>query len=315
MSKDSMPSENASESVVNLLRTDETLGSFLRKNRESQGQALAEVSRKTRIGTAILQAIEADDREALPAEIFARGFVKNYARYLGLDPDEALVWFIEQNESSARQKEKMNIQEVLGGEIMAVASRFPLRHLLVLFLVVLAVLFFVYLLPEDQDGQDPAVLKVENAQPQAPVILPPPQPLAPKAENEQAALSQTSQSAAIDPERRSNEAGQSGFPGAKVERQVLSQTNRDLVSSGQQAAEGYVLEARFTEKTWLSVQLDQNRAMAFTYKPGDSEVWQAQKKIAVLVGNAGGVALTLNGKALPALGRSGESARISFPAQ
>ena len=77
----------------------------------------------------------------------------------------------------------------------------------------------------------------------------------------------------------------------------------------------YVLEAKFTEPTWLSVQIDKEKKKSAIYQPGDHMVWQAEKKIALFVGNAGGVVLTLNGKPVPSLGKSMDSARVSFPTE
>ena len=75
----------------------------------------------------------------------------------------------------------------------------------------------------------------------------------------------------------------------------------------------YVLEAKFTETTWLSVQVDKEKKKSAIYQPGDHLVLQAAKKISLFVGNAGGVSLTLNGKPVPSIGKSMESARVSFP--
>lgn len=77
----------------------------------------------------------------------------------------------------------------------------------------------------------------------------------------------------------------------------------------------YLLEAKFTEKTWLSVQIDKEKNKSAIYHPGDYATWQAREKISLFVGNAGGIALTLNGKPVPSLGKSMSSARVSFPSK
>ena len=66
-----------------------TLGHWLRERRGERGLALEQVEEDTRIGHSYLEAIEGDHFELLPAPVYARGFVRLYARYLGLDPDEA----------------------------------------------------------------------------------------------------------------------------------------------------------------------------------------------------------------------------------
>jgi len=67
-----------------------TLGQRLREAREAKKVSLATVEETTRIRRKYLEALEADDYEALPGGVFAQGFVRNYALYLGLDPQEML---------------------------------------------------------------------------------------------------------------------------------------------------------------------------------------------------------------------------------
>jgi flagellar biosynthesis protein FlhG len=64
----------------------EFTGALLRKVRESQGLDLADVSAKTRIGRAYLQAIEDERFNELPALVYTRGFLVEFAKQLRLDP-------------------------------------------------------------------------------------------------------------------------------------------------------------------------------------------------------------------------------------
>jgi cytoskeleton protein RodZ len=66
-------------------------GSVLRGKREALGVTLREVSETLNLSITIIQAIEADDYERLPGPVFARGYVRAYARLLGLDPDPLLA--------------------------------------------------------------------------------------------------------------------------------------------------------------------------------------------------------------------------------
>jgi cytoskeletal protein RodZ len=61
------------------------IGSQLRAAREDQGLTLEQVFKGTRIKTSFLEAIEANQFNALPGAVQARGFVRSYANYLGLD--------------------------------------------------------------------------------------------------------------------------------------------------------------------------------------------------------------------------------------
>lgn len=66
------------------------LGETLRRAREARGVDLREISEHTNISKRYLQAIENSDYSSLPGGIFNRGFVKAYARYVGMDEEEAM---------------------------------------------------------------------------------------------------------------------------------------------------------------------------------------------------------------------------------
>lgn len=67
-----------------------TLGEKLRQAREERGISIMEVSEQTRISPLYLEAIENDDYSPLPGGIFNKGFVKTFAKYVGIDENEAL---------------------------------------------------------------------------------------------------------------------------------------------------------------------------------------------------------------------------------
>jgi cytoskeletal protein RodZ len=70
---------------------NETIGSFLQRQRELRHMSLAEVSRLTRIPAPTLESIEADRFDELPGEVFVRGFLKSYALAVGVVPEEILA--------------------------------------------------------------------------------------------------------------------------------------------------------------------------------------------------------------------------------
>lgn len=66
------------------------LGSLLREERERRGLSLDEVSDKIKISKSCLAAIEEGDEERLPHPVYAKGFIRNYARLLEVDNEEFL---------------------------------------------------------------------------------------------------------------------------------------------------------------------------------------------------------------------------------
>lgn len=67
-----------------------SLGRELRRAREVRGYTLPDVAAETRISERYLRALEGDQLEVLPGEVYARNFVRLYARAIGADEDEFL---------------------------------------------------------------------------------------------------------------------------------------------------------------------------------------------------------------------------------
>lgn len=67
------------------------VGQYLREQRESRRMSIEEVSRATRVPVPSVERIEADRFDELPGEVFVRGFLKSYARSLGISSDEVLA--------------------------------------------------------------------------------------------------------------------------------------------------------------------------------------------------------------------------------
>ena len=68
----------------------ESLGEKLRQAREAKGVSISEVAEQTRISALYLESIENDDYRPLPGGIFNKGFVKSFAKYVGVDENEAM---------------------------------------------------------------------------------------------------------------------------------------------------------------------------------------------------------------------------------
>ena len=72
----------------------QTLGEKLREAREARHISLSEVAEQTRISPYYIEAIERDDYKPLPGGIFNKGFVKSFAKFVGVDENEALADYL-----------------------------------------------------------------------------------------------------------------------------------------------------------------------------------------------------------------------------
>jgi len=69
-------------------------GETLRRERELRGFSLRDVANATKISISSLKALECSNFEALPGGAFTRGFVRAYAGYIGLDPEEMVNHYL-----------------------------------------------------------------------------------------------------------------------------------------------------------------------------------------------------------------------------
>lgn len=69
------------------------------------------------------------------------------------------------------------------------------------------------------------------------------------------------------------------------------------------------------EECWISVTSDGKRIFVKTLEPGDDQSFDAAERVIVVLGNAAGVHLTINGKPAKPLGKSGEAVKVSIDKQ
>jgi hypothetical protein len=67
-----------------------SIGQHLRKERELRGIEIDEVSKVTRVRVAYLQHLEDDQLTELPADVYTRGYIRAYARFLGIDAERCI---------------------------------------------------------------------------------------------------------------------------------------------------------------------------------------------------------------------------------
>ena len=84
----------------------ENIGSILKENRKEQGKTLEEINEQTRITFEHLKLLEKNDFTFLP-ETYVKSFIKNYALTLGLDADDLVVRYTQNQEEKKRRKEEL----------------------------------------------------------------------------------------------------------------------------------------------------------------------------------------------------------------
>lgn len=135
-----------------------TVGIILKEARIAKGLTFADIERETKIRAKFLEAIEADDYSQLPSVSYAKGFVKNYCEFLGLNSHNILAFFRRQTHEVSRSSILPKQEESLNRTwFQLTPGRF-----LALVLVGLALLFLGYLGLQYRSLQEPPTLVVSE---------------------------------------------------------------------------------------------------------------------------------------------------------
>lgn len=266
------------------------IGAILRAAREEKGWTIQDVSGRLRLMTRQIEAIEADDFSRLGQPVFARGFVRNYARLLGLDADELLGQMIIADVAKVQEPESVPFtpsQEfwkspwVLGA-IGAVA-------------MAIAIPVGLYWWLTSGEEQRPAAAAVEQPAP------PPPPPPAPIPEGQQQAAAPAAP-AAEQPAPAAGETPPAGTPAAPQAAAQATAKTAPSVSPATPpvaAAPAADLRLQFDEISWVQVRDSSGQIVHSGLNPAGTSVDVAGKApFYLVIGNADKVRLTYKGKAI-----------------
>ena len=257
-----------------------TVGQILRKEREGRNLSLESVAGVTRISLENLKALEKDDFRAISAPIFARGFLRTYALHLGLDPKEILARY-------ESQIDLVKVSPKTRESAPARSKRSLSQYLGLVFLIVIGVAAGFYLF---QKAPAPPTASL----PAAPVPAPPPADVQPPPSPSPS-----------PPERVSV------TPPAPMEKPPAAAPEPKEEEKGKERR--HVLRAIAREKTWMRVKPDDQPVSDVLLQPGQTASWSAGRRFDILIGNAGGADLSLNGTPLGPMGKSGEVVRLTLP--
>jgi cytoskeleton protein RodZ len=259
-----------------------SVGSYLRKCRESRGITVEDASRVTRIGKNYLSALEEDRFESLPNPAYVKGFLRAYGIFLGLSGDEVVAMY--ERSLSPAIPETSEYKGMLNSGIDERAGS-PRQGLwIVPLLLLILVLIAAYIVRVK--GTGPAKTPAAPSAVPAPVGPPP--------------VQQPRSSAALS-------------AGPTVDR--LDKATSDLAPAGAESQpEGIVLKLKINQDSSLNVTIDDMISQQYDLKAGDLIEWKADKVITLEMGNAGGIEAELNGKPLKPFGEPDKAAHIVLKA-
>ena len=274
-----------------------SFGTYLKGERESRKISLDEISRATKIRRAILEAIERDQGEVLLPEAVVKGFIETYARHIGLDPTEVLSKYAEkQQESEIPEKG----EPLLDGKRRIPAKYFFAGGICLLIIIIIPLLFFYERGPRE-DAQE-AVLTIPPAEQIAKV----------PSENLQSSTSLPSEE-----ETMLLQTPPVGVEEAQEIQKVQAVEEVAEVVAVQEEepppVHEHTLVITASEQTWIQIQEGSSLPFDVVLYPGDTFTRKSSQQLAVVIGNAGGVTVTFDGKGLESLGKEGEVVRLTLP--
>lgn len=270
-----------------MVRASSVFGGFgerIRAERETRGITLEQISEKTHISVRQLRAIEEENFSLLPGGIFNVSFVRQYARHAGLDEEAIVADFksvaapAELQFFQAPDDAVRSASATFAERIAEHAGRYQLTGPIVL-TALLGLIAAGVLLTNWDWNKAYSFFSPATA--------------------EQAAAPRAGRAA--------------GVPEMSLER---SRPGGELPAAPEEGSKPaapvkpVMVVLKTTKTVWVKATADGATVFQRTFQAGDAETIEANEKIHLLVGNAGGVSLSLNGKQLPPIGSLGQVRRL-----
>jgi cytoskeleton protein RodZ len=311
-----------------------SVGDTLRRERVKRNLQIEQISKELKISPRFLEAIEEERFERLPGGVFAKAFVRQYGRLLGLNEDELASQLDQMLEPPADltvetpqvaktglppiQMPRMEEWQSVGDKRVSWSG--PLSAAIVAVLVML-ICSGVYAWMQRQHNPTVAHGAASTTPPVQPVTSQPQHPA-----ETQPALNPQAQTPATPPSEPPAIAAspapvQQTPPApttpAQPSEPAKTEPAQPPANAGNQSSEANPnaavhVEITATEAVWVLVRTDGKFAFTGTMDPNTKRTVDAGKDIVLRVGNAGGVTITLNGQPVPSLGPKGQPRTIQF---
>jgi cytoskeletal protein RodZ len=274
------------------------VGELLKKAREESGKDLKEISEILKIRYDYLRAIEEGDFKQLPEEVYIKGYIREYAELLHIDPETALSAYVQQ--TSPPQDDKGEPPT----DITSDHKKSKITYILVpLVLVVFGlILFFVLHSPKKEQEISQTPMNTENVKPSPISTEPEETPQMPVEIKEER------------PYPFSEKKEEVLTPHAPNLKEPLPDTVTPPPNNVNIGKAPHTLKIVATDTVWLLITIDNAAAPEeMILKIGETVTFQAQEGFSLKLGNAGGTKVLFDGKDIGKLGEKGQVVKLNLP--
>lgn len=268
-------------------------GDRLRREREMRGITLDEITESTKVARRHLEALEREQFDQLPGGVFNKGFVRAYARFLGIDEDQAVADYAAAANEQPEPEDKfpLEIHEEPNRELNPRRSRLPLAFALAALIGVLVGYFF-WLKSKPHSPEGPAPGQEISVKPGTPTTRTSETQTQPQAAPPTPAPVEHTPVATV-PVKPPKPA-----PPAQAEKKPAEKV--------------FVILIRAREDAWVSIVADGKSVMQRVLLADKKKLVKAGKQVVLRTGNAGGIDVSFNGRPLGAIGNENEPRTLTF---
>ncbi|MCX8026613.1 MAG: helix-turn-helix domain-containing protein [Thermodesulfovibrionales bacterium] len=277
--------------------------SDLKEKRLKLGKDLKEIADITRIKQSYLKAIEDEDFQRLPVEVYTKAYIKQYAKFLEIS-DEGILsryndFLTKQNTKTSHTQDKPPVTVIdepqkippTKDETKRTINYKPLLNVSILIVIVVGVISLI-LWHQSRQSEIKEIVRYT-----------PPPPLDTPKEPEKPLNADNTLTPQNNLETTSSQ--------IQKPLQDISSTVSNTDSTTDKTRHNLNLIA--TDKVWIQVLIDNKEKKEITLNPGDTISYNANSSFSLLIGNAGGIKINFNGKIIDKLGDRGAVIRLKLP--
>jgi len=288
-----------------------TFGTRMRVEREQRGITLDQISRSTKIGTRFLQALEQDRFDQLPGGIFNKGFIRAYARFLGLDEEQAVSDYLTATNPGDPSPAVPEAAVPVPAET-ARSSSLPWGTFAMLLLAIaLSFAVWGFYTREPATRVKPPVPPTSSSTGSfsPPAGGTPSESEVPSAEGRTAPPEVSSDSSSHPAPSAPSSPNDSLAP---VRPEAESASTKAPVSAASLVQASFAVHIKARQDAWVLITADGKKQGEGTLGPGAEKLIKAAKQVVVRTGNAGALDIEFNGRKLPTQGTLGEVKTLEF---